>query len=253
MNYPAFIYEAPPIHYLVLDGHFGNNNALQMTIQCGLDLVSKLRNDSALYFFYEGSQKCGRPRQYGDRINYDHIADKYLKQSTLEDGIREDIYQATMLHRSFAQPLNIVILVKTNLKTGKRAHVVLFSSDLKLSFDQLIDYYRLRFQIEFNFRDAKQYWGLEDFMTVTQTAVTNAANLSLFMVNVSHLLLREFRQTSTPFGILDLKAHFRGRKYVTETLKLLPQMPEPILTEYIFDKVAQIGAIRTTEIRFNSP
>lgn len=241
-----------PIHYLVLDGHFGNNNALQMTRQCGLDLISKLRNDSALYFFYEGSQKWGRPRQYGDRINYDHIADKYLKQSTLKDGIREDIYQATMLHRSFAQPLNIVILVKTNLKTGKRAHVVLFSSDLKLSFDQLIEYYRLRFQIEFNFRDAKQYWGLEDFMTVTQTAVTNAANLSLFMVNVSHLLLREFRQTSTPFGILDLKAHFRGRKYVTETLKLLPQMPDPILTEYIFDKVAQIGAIRTTEIRFNS-
>jgi len=172
-----------PIQHLVLDGHFGNNNALQMTIQCGLDLVSKLRNDSALYFFYEGPQKNGRPRQYGDRINYNHIPDKYLKQSTLEEGIREDIYQATMLHRSFAQVLNIVIIVKTNLKTGKRAHVVLFSSDLKLSFDTLVDYYRLRFQIEFNFRDAKQYWGLEDFMTVTETAVTNAANLSLFMVN----------------------------------------------------------------------
>jgi len=242
-----------PIQHLVLDGHFGNNNALQMTIQCGLDLVSKLRNDSALYFFYEGSQKNGRPRQYGDRINYNHIPDKYLKQSTLEEGIREDIYQATMLHRSFAQVLNIVIIVKTNLKTGKRAHVVLFSSDLKLSFDTLVDYYRLRFQIEFNFRDAKQYWGLEDFMTVTETAVTNAANLSLFMVNISHLLLREFRQTSTQFGILDLKAHFRGRKYVMETLKLLPQMPEPILTEYIFDKIAQVGAIRTSEIRFNSP
>jgi len=29
-------------------------------------------------------------------------------------------------------------------------------------YDKLIDYYQLRFQIEFNFRDAKQYWGLED-------------------------------------------------------------------------------------------
>jgi len=52
---------------------------------------------------------------------------------------------------------------------------------LTLPYDQLIDYYRLRFQIEFNFRDAKQFWGLEDFMNVTQTAVTNAANLALFM------------------------------------------------------------------------
>ncbi len=42
--------------------------------------------------------------------------------------------------------------------------------------------------IEFSFRDAKQYWGLEDFMNVTPTGVTNAANLSLFMVNVAYRL-----------------------------------------------------------------
>ena len=58
------------------------------------------------------------------------------------------------------------------------------------------------------------------------TAVTNAANLSLFMVNVARLLLQEFRQESPDFSVLDLKAHFRGRKYVTETLKLLPEMPD---------------------------
>lgn len=46
--------------------------------------------------------------------------------------------------------LNIVIIVKTHLKTGKKAHVILFSSDLKLTYDKLIEYYQLRFQIEFN-------------------------------------------------------------------------------------------------------
>jgi hypothetical protein len=48
---------------------------------------------------------------------------------------------------------------------------------------------KLRFQIEFNFRDAKQFWGLEDFMNRGQTAVTNAVDLSFFMVNLSHHLL----------------------------------------------------------------
>lgn len=241
------------IQYLVLDGHFGNHNALQMTRQCGLHLISKLRCDAALYFAYAGQQnKQGAPRKYGAKIDYRNLPVQYFKESTLEDGIRTDIYQATMLHKGFAQPLNVVIIVKTNLKTGSRGHVVLFSSDLALPFEQLIAYYRLRFQIEFNFRDAKQYWGLEDFMNVTETAVTNAANLSLFMVNVSHLLLRDFRQTFPDFGILDLKAHFRGRKYVTETLKLLPEMPEPILMDHIFDKVAQIGGIHTANLCFNS-
>ena len=106
-----------------------------------------------------------------------------------------------------------------------------------------LDYYRLRFQIEFNFRDAKQYWGLEDFMNVKETAVTNAANLSLFMVNVSQLLLRDFRQRDSTVNVLDLKAHYRGHKYVTEALKWLPKKPEPILMVRIFERVSRLGRI----------
>jgi hypothetical protein len=242
-----------PIEYLALDGHFGHNNALQMTRQCGLHLISKLRHDAALYFLYDGPQnKRGPRRKYGDKINYANIPTQYLKQTTLEDGIQTQIYQATMLHKDFAQSLNVVIIIKIDLKTGKRAHVVLFSSDLELAYVQLIDYYSLRYQIEFNFRDAKQYWGLEDFMNITETAVNNAANLSLFMVNVTRLLLQTFRQDSPDFGVLDLKAHFRGRKYVTETLKLLPEMPEPILLDHIFHTVAQIGSIHAAELCPNS-
>ena len=80
----------------------------------------------------------------------------------------------------------MVIILKTNLETQAQAHVILFSTDLELAYDKLIKFYSLRFQIEFNFRDAKQYWGLEDFMNVKEDRVTNAANLSFFMVNLSH-------------------------------------------------------------------
>jgi len=53
---------------------------------------------------------------------------------------------------------------------------------LALTCDKLSDYCRLRFQIEFDFRDAKQYWSLEDFVNVFETAVTDAANQSLGLV-----------------------------------------------------------------------
>ena len=125
--------------------------------------------------------------------------------------------------------LNVVIITKTNLKTGAFANVNLFSSDLELAYDKIIDFYSLRFQIEFNFRDAKQYWGLEDFMNIKEVPLTNALNLSLFMVNLSQVLLREFRQTHHDSGIPDLKAYYRAAKYFEETIKMLPQKPEPIL------------------------
>ncbi|MCP4487266.1 MAG: transposase [Gammaproteobacteria bacterium] len=230
--------------YCVMDGAFGNNNALQMVRQCSLHLISKLRYDAALYFPYEGKQKKrGANKKYGAKLDYDHIPDKCLKEITLLDGIQTKIYQITMWHKLIPDKLNIVIIVKTNLKTQKVARVVLFSSDLQLAFDKLIDYYRLRFQIEFNFRDAKQFWGLEDFMNVNQLPVYNAANLSMFMVNVSQVLIRHLRPTYPAFSVNDLKAHFRGCKYVTETLKLLPQLPEPIFIDRIFANIAHIGSI----------
>jgi putative transposase len=87
---------------------------------------------------------------------------------------------------------------------------------------------------------------LEDFMNVNQIPVYNAANLAMFMVNVSLVLIKQFRPTYPSFSVNDLKAHFRGRKYVTETLKLLPQLPEPIFIDQIFANIAQLGSINTS-------
>lgn len=61
----------------------------------------------------------------------------------------------------------------------------LFSSDLELTAKKMIKDYRLRFQIEFTFRDAKQHWGLEYFMNVKEQTIHNAANIAMFMVNVA--------------------------------------------------------------------
>lgn len=237
------------IRYFVLDGHFGNNNVMQMVRQClGLHLISKLRHDSALYFLYDGPQKPqGRKRIYGAKIDYQDIPIRYRVSSTIHNEVQTDIYQATMLHKSFADRLNVVIIVKINLRTQKRAHVVLFSSDLDLGYAQLVDFYRLRFQIEFNFRDAKQFWGFEDFMNVKQTPVNNAVGLAFFMVNLSALLVQRFRPACPNFGILDLKAHFRSRRFLSEALKLLPDSVDTVLLHDLLERISPLGAIHSHE------
>jgi putative transposase len=234
--------------YLLLDGHFGNNAAVQMAQRCGLHLISKLRSDAAMYEPYDGPyQGRGPRRKYGAKLNYAALPPKYLQQTTVEGPIETRIYQTEVLHKEFGQRLNVVIIAKRNLTTQARAHAILFSSDLTLAYDQLIDYYSLRFQIEFTFRDAKQYWGLEDFMTVTATGVTNAANLALFMVNLTYVLLEDLRQTDPQCSVLDLKAQCRGYKYVTELIKLLPEAPDEDLMAQLFRHVAQLGRIHPVE------
>jgi putative transposase len=232
------------VQYLVLDGHFGNYPSAWMVLQTGLQFISKLRSDAALYEPFTGKY-CGRGAhpKYGDKVDVRQMKKKYLKSDTTEAGMRTQIYQASLLNKGFAFSINVVIILKTNLSTHKQAHVILFSTDLKLPYEKLFDYYTLRFQIEFNFRDAKQYWGLDDFMNIKKEAVTNAANLSFFMVNFSSVLLRRYRENNPEFSILDLKSHYRGCRYVAETIKLLPQKPEGILLAEIFEQIARLGMV----------
>jgi len=239
---------------LVLDGHFGNHNALQMARQCGLHLISKLRYDAALSFPYTGPYAGRGPRRkYGPKVTYDHLPVHYLKETSVEGHIETRLYQRPLLHKECTYPLNVVILAKTNWRTQARAHVVLFSSDLALAYAPLVDYYGLRFQIEFNFRDAKQYWGLEDFMNVTPTGGTNAANLTLFMVNVAYYLRAASHSREPDDSVLDLKADCRGFKYVEEMIKMLPEKPEPILLAKLLNQVAGLGRIHAAQSSFSCP
>lgn len=232
------------VQHLVMDGHFGNYPSAWMVLQTGLQFVSKLRSDAALYEPFTGTY-CGRGARpkYGDKVDVRKMKKKYLKSDKREDDIRTQMYQAILLNKGFACAINVIVILKTNLSTHKQAHIILFSTDLKLPYEKLFDYYTLRFQIEFNFRDAKQYWGLDDFMNVKEAAVTNAANLSFFMVNFSSVLLRRYRENNSEFSVLDLKSHYRGCRYASETIKLLPQKPEGILLAEIFEQIARLGMV----------
>ena len=236
----ARIGDSLTIAYFVYDGAFGNNAAVQMTRQTGLQLISKLRNNSALYFQWQGEYVGkGARRRYGERVSYDQIPTAYLKSETKEKQIRTRTYQFTAVHKKLADPLNVVVILKFNEKTNKTARIILFSTDLELDAENLVKYYRLRFQIEFNFRAAKQHWGLEDFMVTQKQSVSNAANLSLFMVNLSQVMLAQTGETS----VLDLKARYHGLRYAQEAFKILPQNADVIIFEDWIRKMPILGKI----------
>ena len=86
-------------------------------------------------------------------------------------------------------------------------------------------------------------------MAVKQTPVYNSANLALFMVSLSQVLIRPLREHCPAFSVLDLKALFRGWKYAREILKYLPQMPQPISMDSIASQVAQLGRINQPLVR----
>lgn len=233
------------VKHLVMDGFFGNYATSWLAAEHGLHLISKLRHNAALYLPYSGSKpRRGPTPRYGQRLDYTALPPAARCSVMSEGHLVTETYALTLFHKDFPNPLNLLIILKTDTRSHKRSHVVLFSTDLSLSPTQLADYYALRFQIEFNFRDAKQYFGLEDFMNISQPAVTNAVGLAFFMVNLSAVLLALHRPDLPDFSVLDLKALFRARRYLHETIIALPEPPPPYIISSIWQRFSSLGAIR---------
>jgi len=231
--------------YLLFDGAMGNNFGVQMALRAGLYIVSKLRCNSELYLPWSGEYSGrGRRRIYGERLQPKNIPDKYLMETKEEDGVRMEYFQVEARHKKFPDPLNVVIIRCTKLASNKVGHVILFSSDLTLAWDKVVEYYSLRFQIEFNFRDAKQYWGLEDFMVVQEHKVRNSASFSMFMVNFSHTLIAS-NEGKMGQSMHDLKIWFLARKQVLNTLKLCGANPHAIFIHDLVDKISMKFMVNT--------
>jgi putative transposase len=195
------------------------------------------------YLCYSGEYSgTGKPRKYGEKLTLETLTDAHRKSEAVEKGIQTCTYQVQVWHKNFPELLNVAIIVKTNLKTGRMAKVLLFSDDLTLDSGTLINYYSLRFQIEFNFRDAKQYWGLEDFMNIKETQVNNAANFSLFMVTFSQLLSVKI-ESENKGSMLDLKTIFRARKYTRRIINALGKNDDTFLIDDRIFQAAEIGRI----------
>ncbi|HHB94942.1 MAG TPA: IS701 family transposase [Campylobacterales bacterium] len=244
--YLAFILKhikIPKLKYFVYDGALGNTEGVQVAKRNKLHLISKLKNNSALYFPYQGEQnKIGAKRIYEKtKIDFNNIGEEYLKETQIEDGIKKEIYQFNAYNKTIGRILlNIVVTVTTN-KKGKKSRKINFSTDTEQSYQKILEYYSLRFQVEFSFRDAKQFFGLEDFMNIKKIRIHNFANLALFMNNVTYLYYE--MSNFTQYSISDIKSLFMGKKYALEVLKLSDNAPIDIFNLDIINRVSDFARI----------
>ena len=140
---------------------------------------------------------------------------------------------------------NIVVLVHTHSASGKQSRTVLFTNDLGLSASQVVSYYSLRFQIEFDFRDAKQFYGLSSFKNYKQTQVTTAVNLSFTMSLLGKLIVEKYRSNLAcpSMGIADLKTVFNVESYARGFFKDNKEQADAFLNSPEFLNLVRLEAI----------
>lgn len=167
--------------YIVADAAFAKNTFIDVIMEHGFYLVSRLRDDCRIQYIYDGPQekRKGRPRQYDGYVDKQNIDTNKAEEFSME-GVEGRLFTFIGHHTAMKRNLRIVIWQMPDGKTK-----VFFSTDTEMSGEDVIAYYRTRFQIEFCFRDAKEFTGLCDCQARSKDKLDFAFNASLFAVNAA--------------------------------------------------------------------
>ncbi len=167
---------------MVADAWFCKVSFINALLKDGFQLVCRLRDDANLRYLYKGPKtgKKGRPPVYAGKVDHKHIDDAYFDKVTTQDGL---VLQTAILN-SVTLKRNIrVVRVKVNQK--KETYKLYFSTDTSMSPEQILHYYRSRFQIEFIYRDAKQHTALENAQARGAQKLDFHFNMALSAVNIA--------------------------------------------------------------------
>ena len=230
------------ITYLAVDAYYFKEKFVSAIAETGLQIVGKLRNDADLLWLYNGSYSGrGRPKVYDGKVNFEKDLHRFEHVGQMETG--ESIYTGILYSRCLKRRIRVVMLqIQRDTKIGIS---LLYSTDTDLDALTIIKYYKARFQIEFIFREAKQYTGLLDCQSCRKESIRTQINASFSALNA--FKLEDLREKNTDDETVISIASWKRRKFNQHLmLRLFERLELPLSNEKvmgIYQEFSSYGAI----------
>ena len=176
---------------VVCDSWFGNNGLfkpLRKHLGDAIHLLSRLRSNTVLYTMPPNgkSKKPGRPQKYGNRLGTcAEIAARTKTNASSHRIFLYGHYREVMVTTKLVMFKTLKCPVRVVWVFRKTQWIALFSTDLNLSIEQIIEYYGARWKIESGFKEIKQDIGSSKSQTRNAHAVINHINFSMMAATVT--------------------------------------------------------------------
>jgi hypothetical protein len=226
--------------YVVADAYFSKKNFVDKILGCSLHLVSKLREDANLSYLsiQPKTGKRGRPAKYGGKIDFRKLNHEHFNMVVNDKGIMA--YSAIVYSKSLER--NILLVVELFLLKGKTIYRLLFSTDTTQTPIDVIDIYHTRFQIEFGFRDAKQFAGLENSQARSENKLNFHFNAALTTVNIAKVMqLRNPQTRENSFSMATYKILFHNTLMLSRFFRLFAINPNSIKNRQHVNELLYFG------------
>jgi hypothetical protein len=232
----------PTVRYLAVDGAYSKENFVTGAVQLGLEVIGKLRCDTNLRHLYTGKQKPrGRPRQYDGKVDLQDLTRLRFVDSVAPDL---DLYTAMVWQVSLKRTIRLAYL--RNRRDPERPRfVVLFSTDIQQDPKEIYQFYRLRFRIEFLFRDAKQFTGLQDCQARDVLKLEFHFNASFTALNLAKLdaVQQHTGQQPFVFSMASVKRRVLNRHLLHSFIANLDLEPSLIKSHPNYQSLCDYGTI----------
>lgn len=175
---------APLPVLVVTDSWFGNDGLLRPLNKSDFtfDLLSRLRSNITLYDLPPPRlpHQRGRSRKYGAKLGaVSEGASYYREQAQAVSVFLYGKHREVSTHAQVVMLKNLRCPVRVVWVFRKTQWVALFTTDLTLSVQQIIEYYGARWKIESGFKEIKQEIGSARSQTRNAHAVLNHLNLCM--------------------------------------------------------------------------
>ena len=174
----------PGVHYHCVDGYYAKKKYIDEVVSLQLHAITKLRSDADCLFLYTGPhpKRRGARRKYDGKVNFQDLS-RFEDLGTREDEPHLPLYTTVVWHKTLKRRLRLVVLLNRK-DPAKPRFIILGSTDPDLNGCKLVELYAARFQIEFLFRDSKQFTGLLDCQARAASALDFHFNASLATLNL---------------------------------------------------------------------
>jgi hypothetical protein len=230
------------IRHLTSDAYYSKIKFVSPVTDAGIDIVGKLRIDANLKWLNEADYSgFGRPKTFDGKIKFENELTRFDKIGTLDDGV--EVYAKTVHSVNFKRKIKVVML--TCIRGDKTGRALLYSTDTSLDAMTLISYYKARFQIEFIFRDAKQYTGLIHCQSRNKKATNIHLNSSLVALNLLKIEDRLKKQTEdeTVISIATWKRRKFNQNMMIRLFDELGLSLKDKKVSQVYDDMSDYGAI----------
>jgi hypothetical protein len=233
------------IRYHCVDGYFAKQKYMAEVVALQLHPITKLRHDANCVFLYTGPhlKRRGRRRKYDGKVNF-HDLSRFEALGTLADKPHINLYTALVWHVSLKRQLRLVVLVNRKEATKPR-YIVLASTDLALDGHKLVELYVARFQIEFLFRDSKQFTGLTDCQSRAESVLDFHFNAALATLNLARAEELRAQPTLKPhvFSMASWKQRHFNERLLDVFIDNLALDPMWVKNHPSYEELSTYGAI----------